>query len=331
MDASKISLGLAFFAGFLSFISPCVLPLIPAYISYLGGRATMEISGQQTAIAGAVTSVGVAGGTASTVKPSRIATLLHGIFFVGGFTLVFVLFGMLTNAGIQSIRAVSYDVQIFITQAGGFLIILFGLHVLGVTGWLLKMLITRVAWDDLDTLGENIRGGLERLQGVIYGDTRMRMNPRNPYGLLGSSMMGIIFAAGWTPCIGPIYGGILTMAATSNMTGSTGHVVVLLLAYSLGLGMPFLLAAVMLDRMRGLMARLKKQMRVVEIISGVFLIVIGVLLFTNRFSYLNQMASGLADFSANVESCSINLVENKMPLSDLGKCLNDVSYIPPQS
>jgi cytochrome c-type biogenesis protein len=285
----------------------------------------MEMTGQRPAMSG------VTGGTVVVAPVHRMATLLHGIFFVAGFTFVFVVFGMLTNAGIQSIRAVSYDIQIFITQAGGLLIIFFGLHVLGVTGWLLKTLIDGVDWDQLGGFGKAIQGGLQRIQGTLYSDTRMQMNPRNAYGLIGSSLMGVIFAAGWTPCIGPIYGGILTMAATSNLTGSSGQVIALLLAYSLGLGMPFLLAAVMLDRMRGLMNRLKKQMRVVEIISGIFLIVIGTLLFTNRFSYLNQMASGLADFSANLESCSINLVENKMPFGDLGKCLSNDTYIPPQS
>src|SRR5206468_2291811 len=141
--------------------------------------------------------------------------------------------------------------------------------VMGVWGWLLRTLITRVDWDALGGVGRPICHGLERIQGWLYSDTRRQMNPRHGYGYAGSSLMGVVFAAGWTPCIGPIYGSILTLVANNGSWSQAG---VLLLSYSLGLGVPFLLTAAALDQTRGLLKRLQRQMRVIAIASGVFLI-----------------------------------------------------------
>src|SRR6266852_2712552 len=145
---SSVTVGLAFLAGFLSFISPCVLPLIPAYIGYLGGRTTTQVSMEL-----ATARAGGPGGGSTAVQKNRLGTVLHGAFFVAGFTLVFVVFGLLTNASLQLLRARSYDIQTFIGRFGGLLVIFFGLHVLGVTGWLLRTLITRVDWDALGGVG----------------------------------------------------------------------------------------------------------------------------------------------------------------------------------
>src|SRR5229473_2381477 len=144
MDAvTNVSVGIAFVAGVLSFISPCMLPMIPAYIAYLGGRATLQAS-TELSTAGAT-------GAASVVRTNRLGTLIHGMFFVGGFTVVFVVFGLLINASIRLVAVGSYNLQTTIYHIGGILIILFGLQVLGVTGWVLRFLTTRVDWQQMGT------------------------------------------------------------------------------------------------------------------------------------------------------------------------------------
>lgn len=367
---SNVTVGLAFLAGFLSFISPCVLPLIPAYIGYLSGRATTQVS-RELANGGSAAGSGASGvsgaaplatvSTVSTVSAmnsagltgmsgmgsmsniggigpggvatatfgvstpavptttSRLGTFVHGVFFVLGFTLVFVVFGLLTNASLQFLRARTYDFQNLIARIGGLLVIFFGLHVMGLSGWVLRMLQTRVDWESMGGTGKAIVGGLERIQLMLYGDTRRQMNPRNNYGYLGSALMGVIFAAGWTPCVGPIYGSILTLAAAKDSWSQAG---VLLLAYSLGLGVPFLLTAAALDRMRGLLKRLQKQMRAIELISGVFLILIGYLLFTGRLAELAQVGGGFADFTYNLEECVTGIFRGNVPAGDFGTCMN---------
>ena len=313
--ANNVTLGIAFVAGFLSFVSPCVLPLIPAYVSYLGGRATMQTSMELSAAA-----AGIPGSV--IVRSNRIGMLLHGLFFVTGFTLIFVVFGILTNASIRAVRADSYDLQKLIGSVGGLLIIFFGLHVMGVTGWTLRKLIEGARSQPQTRVGETILHGLERLQGILYGDTRRQVDPRNPYGYAGSALMGITFAAGWTPCIGPIYGAILTLAIGASTNNNYGQVAALLLAYSLGLGVPFLLTSIALDRVRGLLKRLQRQMRVIEVISGALLVVIGYMLFTGTFSYINQFAIGLNDFSYKLEGCTKEVLQGQIPGADYGTCMN---------
>ncbi len=133
--------------------------------------------------------------------------------------------------------------------------------------------------------------------------------------------MGIIFAAGWTPCIGPIYGAILTMAANAN-NGSMGQAAGLLLAYSLGLGLPFLLTAAALDQMRGLLKRLQRRMRMIEVFSGVFLIIIGYLVFTDQLAALAQTSNSFADFSTNLENCVYLMSQGEIPLSEFSACMS---------
>ncbi len=317
MDAaSGVTVGLAFLAGFLSFISPCVLPLIPAYIGYLGGRATTQVSMELAAVG-----PGSQPGTARAVaQKNRLNTLLHGMFFVAGFTFVFVVFGLLTNASLQLLRARSYDFQSFIAKFGGILVIFFGLYVMGVIGWILRTLSCRVDWQALGRLGLAIQRGLERVQGLLYSDTRRQMNPNHAYGYAGSSLMGVIFAAGWTPCVGPIYGAILTLAAAKDSWGQAG---VLLLSYSLGLGVPFLLTAAALDQMRGLLKRVQRQMRIIEFASGAFLIVLGYMLFSGQLAELAQVGGGFADFSYNLEECVTGVVRGRFVLGDFGTCMNE--------
>jgi cytochrome c-type biogenesis protein len=308
---SGVTVGIAFLAGSLSFISPCVLPLIPAYVGYLGARATTQVS-MELAAAGPAQSAAVA-------RTNRLGTLLHGVFFVAGFTFVFVVFGLLTNASLQLLRARSYDFQTFIARFGGLLVIFFGLHVLGVTGWLLRTLITRVEWEKLGAFGTAICRALERVQGWLYSDTRRQMNPHSAYGYAGSSLMGVIFAAGWSPCIGAIYGSILTLAAANESWGQAG---VLLLSYSLGLGLPFLLTAAALEQTRGLLKRLQRRMRLIEVVSGGFLIFLGYLLFSGQMAQLSQLGTGFADFSYNLGECITGVVQGNVPTGEFGTCMN---------
>lgn len=315
----QVSLGLAFFAGLLSFVSPCVLPLIPAYISYLTGRAAQQ-AGEPVMAAGAGMGGGVAA-TAALAQKHRLGVIMHGVFFVLGFTLIFVVFGIITNTGALALRRASIDAQNLLRQVGGLIVIFFGLHLLGVTAWLLQRAMSGVPWGQLGVVGAGGQKVIGGLQTVLYGDTRRQMNPRSPYGYLGSSLMGMVFAAGWSPCIGPILGSILLVAINASSGTSYAEATALLVSYSLGLGVPFLLAAAALDSMRGLMKRLQRQMRVVEIVSGVFLIIIGVMLYTGTLVAISQAGGNLALFSYNLEACGTGLVQGKYPLSDMGECL----------
>jgi cytochrome c-type biogenesis protein len=221
----------AFVAGVLSFLSPCVLPLVPSYIGFLTG-----MTGQDTGV-------------------RRRTALLHAFLFVGGFCLVFVLLGASATAlG----RALNYY-QIWVQRLGGILIIGFGLLCLGVAPTSL-LRDTRVHWE------------------------------RKPVGYLGSALVGMTFAAGWTPCIGPVLGGILGLAATS---ADVGQGMLLLATYSAGLALPFLLAAVAVESFLGWFQRFRPLLPWVMRASGVMLIVVGLLLITGEFTRLAGWLQGL--------------------------------------
>jgi cytochrome c-type biogenesis protein len=245
----------------LSFISPCVLPLVPAYIGYLTGQAANTAS-SSLAAAGA-SSDGGATAVAVQVRPSRYTVFLHGVFFVIGFTVIFVLLGISVGALGQISRSV-FLVRDWITRLGGILIVVLGLHTMGVI---------RIPF--------------------LYYDTRKQVAPKEELGFTGSFLMGVTFSAGWSPCLGPILGAILTLGWS---TGSAGRAAILLTAYALGLGVPFLLAALLLERFSSGLRKLQKHMRVIEIVSGVLLVVIGVLVFSGtvqRLSAYFQAGSNL--------------------------------------
>lgn len=313
----NVTLGIAFVAGFLSFVSPCVLPLIPAYITYLSGRASRQVALEAAGVGGSLQAV------------SRLNVLMHGIAFVLGLGFVFVLFGLLTNAALLSVRQNSIAVKDFMAQFGGIIVIFFGLFTLGIPGWIIRQLL-KVQWEALGTFGTTIKRGVVWLQTLLYSDTRAQMNPRAGNGYVGSMLMGVAFAAGWSPCIGPIYGAILTVAVNASSADATGQTLVFLSAYVLGLGVPFLLMALALDQLRGFMRKIQKQMRIVEIVSGVFLIILGVMLYSGTLVAIAQQGGGLAQFSYNLEACGTSLFSGEVPLSDFGKCLDlgpDYKYI----
>jgi cytochrome c-type biogenesis protein len=230
----------AFVAGLLSFLSPCVLPLIPSYITYITGISFADLQAEH---------------------PSHIIrqkTILHSICFICGFTTVFVLLG----ASATYIGSFLSENAIVIRKAGGILLVILGIHVTG-------MIPLR----------------------FLLGEKRISIKHK-PAGYAGSFLVGIAFAAGWTPCIGPILAAILAVAATAERVYQG---ILLLLLYSLGLGLPFLVSALAMHSFLTMFNRFKKYIRVFEVITGVFLIVIGVLIYTNWLSrlsgYLNFLYS----------------------------------------
>jgi cytochrome c-type biogenesis protein len=221
----SVGLALAFGAGLLSFVSPCVLPLIPSYLTFVTGLGLDDLG------------------------RARRASLVHALLFVLGFTLIFVALG--ASATVLGRLLLAY--RIWITRAGGALIVLFGLYLLGVV---------RVASFDRDR--------------------RIHLADK-PVGYLGSVLVGVAFGAGWTPCLGPILGAILTYtAATADLTRGLP----LLLAYSLGLAIPFLLAAVAVERFLETVTRLRPYLARVSQVSGALLILVGILMMLDMFTVM---------------------------------------------
>ncbi len=289
---SDVTVWLSFGAGLASFISPCVLPLVPAYIGYLGGR--------------------MVAGAGSGGDRGRFGTLLHGIFFVLGFTFVFVTFGLIVSAGSIALRGAIADLQQWIAWVGGVVIIIFGLHVMGLLGQALAWILNKVPWDKLGSPGNTLRKWLTGLQNALYADTRRQMGSGgHKLGYLGSALMGVIFSAGWSPCVGPIYGAVVAMAASGS--ASLWQAGALLVAYSLGLGLPFLIMAAALERTQVIVRKIQRQMRLIEIVSGLFLIVIGILVFTGQLQAISGLDLGGGGTATEATSIEIGPVETSDP------------------
>ncbi len=234
MSSENVTLGLAFLAGLASFLSPCVLALVPAYVGYLSGC-----------------SVG-AGGTA---VQNRRVTLTHGLAFVLGFSVVFIVLG----AAASALGMLLYDGRQWLARIGGVIVILFGLHMLGVV---------HIPFLDFDT--------------------RRQVRPDPSLGYLSSGLMGVFFSAGWSPCVGPVLGAVLTLALNGArvMQG-----VVLLTAYSAGLAIPFLLAALGIGQVAESMRNHERFLKGVSVATGVVMILLGILLLTGRLSQLSQFGA----------------------------------------
>jgi cytochrome c-type biogenesis protein len=233
----QLGVAVAFSAGLFSFLSPCVLPLFPSYLSFITGMSVGDLTGDLTAAA-------------------RRRVLLHALAFIVGFSVVFVALGASFSAASQ----VLFAYRDAIRRVGGALIILFGLYIAGV-----------------------LRIG-------VVGRTASWQLREKPAGYLGSLAVGVTFAIGWTPCVGPILGAILSLAGTAE-TVSRG--VGLLVAYSAGLGAPFLVSALALGPFLRFFKRYRPFIPVVERAAGVLLIVVGVLVFTNYYVVLNSWAISL--------------------------------------
>ncbi|HVZ22129.1 MAG TPA: cytochrome c biogenesis protein CcdA [Vicinamibacterales bacterium] len=243
----NVTLLAAFGAGLLSFISPCVLPLIPGYLSYISGLSLEEMRGVPSG--GAQTAVAVA-----APADARRRVLLSSLAFILGFSLVFISLG----ASATAIGHFLTSEKRLVSRLAGAVVIIFGLHTMGVL---------RIEW--------------------LYQEKRVQTS-RKPAGLIGAMLVGIAFAFGWTPCIGPILAGILAIAATRS---GVGEGVRLLTAYSLGLAVPFFATALAINRFFGAMSRIRKHYHAVELASGGLLVAIGFLIFTNRFTVIAQWLS----------------------------------------
>jgi cytochrome c-type biogenesis protein len=224
----SVSLLVAFTAGVLSFLSPCVLPLIPSYLSFVTGMSLEDL--QQ----------GV----------DRKATLIHSLLFVVGFSMIFITLG----ASASFLGAYLRYYEVWIARIGGAVIIILGMHLSG---------ILRIA--------------------PLLRERRVHVNDK-PAGYLGTIGVGAAFGAGWTPCIGPVLGAILTLAGTQE---SVWAGVSLLSVYSLGLAVPFLISALALDWFLNTFARFRRFLPMVEKASGVMLILLGLLLMTGAFTILS--------------------------------------------
>lgn len=224
---NEISLLVAFMAGLLSFLSPCVLPLIPAYISFITGVSIKDLTDTGS----------------KNVQLNKV--LLETALFCLGFSVIFILLG----ATITFLGGFLSAHQDKIRVAGGILIILFGVHITG----LLKI------------------KALEK-------EKKIHLKGK-PTSLLGSFVVGIVFAVGWTPCIGPILGSILALAATKE---SVNQGIMLLCTYSLGLAIPFFITSIAINSFLRLSKKINKYLNVISIVSGVILIIVGILLVINR-------------------------------------------------
>ena len=231
--AGQVGLAVAFGAGLLSFLSPCVLPLVPSYVTFITGMSFEDAA------------------------RARRHALTHALLFVLGFTIVFVLLG----AGATTLGRVLVAYRDVVARAGGVLVIVFGLFLLGVFNL----------------------GAFQRERRVHLAD--------KPAGYLGTVLVGVAFAAGWTPCIGPVLGAILTYNLGAD---DVGRGALMLLAYALGLAVPFVLAAVALERFLTVFARFRRHLGVASRAAGGLLLVVGVLMITGDIA---RMASALQAFT----------------------------------
>jgi cytochrome c-type biogenesis protein len=226
--SSVPSVWLAFLAGLASFLSPCVFALVPVYVGYLSGRSA-----------------------AAPAKVSRLwLNFSHGLAFVLGFSVVFILLGLFSAA----LGQLTHRFSQLLAQVGGIVVIVFGLHLSG---------IVHTPWLDYEL--------------------RAQANLNERRGYVSSALMGVFFSAGWVPCVGPVLGAVLTLAFNSAELGQGG---VLLTAYSIGLAIPFLVAATQIAWITNIVRRYARLSHYVERITGFALIALGVLLLSGRFSTL---------------------------------------------
>jgi len=238
----NISFLTAFAAGLISFLSPCVLPLVPGYISIISGFSLDQLKDQQR--------------NASLTR----TVLLNSVMFILGFSITFISLG----ASASWLGQILLSRMHLLYRIAGIIIIIFGLHLLGI----FKI-------------------------NFLYQDKRFH-SVQKPRGILGALLLGLAFAFGWTPCIGPILAGILTIASTKE---TVAQGVFLLAVYSLGLGIPFLLTSLGLNQFLAFYGRFKRHFHAVEMVSGALVIAVGVLILTNNLSRLAAWFTFLNRFS----------------------------------
>jgi cytochrome c-type biogenesis protein len=334
MDTENLTLSIAFLAGLLSFASPCVLPLVPAYMGYLGGTAVM--SGEE-------------GGA----RRETARTFLHSLLFVLGFGLVFVLLG----ASATFIGRFLFDSSILLRRVGGVLLVVFGMRLMAIgwsrRRWIMAAVIVALATFVLDSgllaqgrialdeyaivwLEESLMMGLVVLAGAgwstarqvilavaagilnflasfdtllpnlvasvliplavillnradfFYAEKKIELQQTGQTGYLRSLLLGVVFAAGWTPCVGPILAGILVVASQLE---TVGEGILLLSSYTLGLGIPFLLVGLAFGPLSRWLRRMNRYLGAVSVISGVLLVLMGIFIYTDSLTFLSRYGS----------------------------------------
>jgi len=235
--SADITYWIAFTAGFLSFVSPCVLPLIPSYLTYITGLSFSQL--QET----------------HPTAQIRLTVLGHSLCFILGFTTVFVLLGAIAGLASSNFEHYLREGLGWVGKIGGGLVFLFGVHMTGLFPF-----------------------------GVLLGDKRVHLH-KKPSGFLGTFVVGIAFAAGWTPCVGPILASILMIAATS---GQVGDGIWLLSTYSFGLGLPFLISGLLFHHFLVVFKRFRKYIRLVEIFTGLMLMAVGIMLMFDMMGRLTM-------------------------------------------
>lgn len=230
-QALQLNVATALLAGFLSFVSPCVLPLIPAYISFISGVSLEELM------------------SSSSKSQATRKVAFNSLFFILGFSLVFVTLGASASFVGQFIAGNKGILE----KIAGAIIIIFGLHLTG---------IFRIRWLDYE----------KKL------DVK-----RKPMGALGALLLGLAFAFGWTPCIGPILGSILALAAVQE---TVRQGMFLLVVYSLGLGIPFFLSGIFINLFFSAFGKIRRYFRIIEIFAGVLLIIVGIFIFSGQLARL---------------------------------------------
>jgi len=231
VSVDQLSYPLALTAGVLSFLSPCVIPLLPSYLAYITGRTVEELA------------------EAPSGSAAQRSALGHALAFIAGFTLIFTALGATATA----VGGLLTEHQFLLRRVGGAVVILFGL---ALTGWV------RLPW--------------------LSVEKKIHL-ARRPAGIAGSVLVGMVFAAGWSPCIGPILASILLYASNA---GDVGYGVRLLLVYSLGMGLPLLACAVALNWSLARWRWVKRHLRALSVASGLLVMGIGVLILTDLFAWL---------------------------------------------
>lgn len=234
---------IAFVGGIITFISPCILPLIPAYISYITGISVKELKDERN---------------------NTLHILLNTLFFVLGFSIIFSILAVLFFIFFQSLG----NLKVWFNIIGGIILIIFGLHIMGII--------------NIKFLNYEIR----------YKNNVKKIN------IFSSLFMGIAFGAGWTPCVGPILSGILLTASNSN---NPIVAITYLLVYSSGIGIPFIITGLAMGKMLLLFNKIKKYYKIIEIISGLFIILLGILLIFNLTGQLSNLIYQWFPFLGDIE------------------------------
>ncbi len=233
---ASIPILVAFFAGIVSFLSPCILPIIPGFLAYLAGESSSNLA----------------------IKPSRSSIFLNSFFFVLGFSIVFALLGVLLNGVLAH---VAYAVQSWLAWIGGTIVIFFGLYLMG---------FFRIRF--------------------FESDHKLNFSTKLTSRYMTSLLFGFAFAAGWTPCVGPVLGGILGIAASAP-----GEAFWLLLSYAIGLGIPFLIVGLFVAQSANVINTYAAMLEYINPIFGGILVILGVLVFTQdlpliaNFGFINDM------------------------------------------